>query len=44
LVDPATDTVEAIELIAQKMEIAKDKADEYRRGLELVFDDVLSDE
>lgn len=44
LVDPATDAVEAIELIAQKMEIAKDKADEYRRGLELVFDDVLSDE
>ena len=44
LIDPATDTVEAIELIAQKMEIAKDKADEYRRGLELVFDDVLSDE
>lgn len=44
LVDPAVDAAKAIDLIGQKMNLAKSKSDEYRRGLELLFDDTLNDE
>ena len=44
LIDPAADAAKAIDLIGKKMDLAKSKSDEYRRGLELLFDDTLNDE